>query len=388
MSKASKGEAELFLGAGASIPWPKTKSGQFLKRYFTPFLEDGATPWITNAEATLGVAVAGDVALPFSVSLKSPPTQSPASYVVSPTSHYVRYSAEEIHKIDSPAQRSLLRAAVSPLSAFCEYGRLDEVVYVNNWLLSTNLYPDMEWHQLVAILEALRRAYPTLPIVFRSIDLATRGELHGWLKGLGARMVFSRRVNIVHAGDAEVARKPDVKKDRKLLKKTGYTLLESGDLKPEHFPRIEELYNLLYLEKYSALNPAFTARFLQRMHDDKVWRFAAFEKNGRIDSVTATFSIDGVMTSPLVGYDTSLPRKLGLYRLAYMIALEHGLEAGDVINSSAGVAHFKTRRGTRPYREYNAVFDAHVSTRRRRPWKLIQAIVDGAAAPLIEHYDL
>lgn len=377
--------AQLYFGTDNAIPWPTSADGDLLRRYYMPFLEKGAAPWITNAEATLGVAVAGDVALPFSVSVNSPPT---ASYVVSPTSHYVRYSAEEIHKIRSPTQRAILRTAVSPLSAFCEYGHLDEVVYVNNWLLSTNLYPAMAWHQLVAIVEALRDAYPTLPIVFRSIDLATRGELHGWLKGLGARMVFSRRVNIVHAHDPEVARKPDVKKDRKLLKKTGYKLLQSGELTPDHFPRIEELYNLLYLEKYSALNPAFTARFLQRMHDDGIWRFAAFEKNGRIDSVTATFAVDGVMTSPLVGYDTTLPRTLGLYRLAYMIALEHGLQAGHVINSSAGVAHFKTRRGTHPYREYNAVFDSHVSARRRRPWQLIEAIVDGAAAPIIEHYDL
>ncbi|MFT5353540.1 MAG: hypothetical protein ACI9KE_000738, partial [Polyangiales bacterium] len=122
--------AQLFIGADPAIPWPQTASAQFLRRYYEPFLEHGATPWITNADATLGVAVAGDVALPFSVSADSA-TQSPLSYVVSPTSHYVRYSAEEIHKIDSPTQRALLRAAVSPLSAFCEYGRLDEVVYVN-----------------------------------------------------------------------------------------------------------------------------------------------------------------------------------------------------------------------------------------------------------------
>jgi hypothetical protein len=56
------------------------------------------------------------------------------------------------------------------------------------------------------------------------------------------------------------------------------------------------------------------------------------------------------------------------------------------VHFSAGVGDFKRARGGVNAIEYNAVYDAHLPPARRRPWALLQALMDHAAVPIIRKH--
>jgi hypothetical protein len=371
--------ASIFLDPDG-VPWPETPAGRMVRDWVEPMMRAGTRASVANADAPLGVLITGDAALPFTVGHRPAPH---TSYVVDPYSHYIRYGREEVPKLSSVWERLFTRLLLGPLARLCRWGRLSKVVMANNWLLSTNLYPPLSQAQVGAAVDALRAAYPDHAIVLRSVDEATRAELLGHCRALGARMVFSRRVNILGPDEPKAWRRNNIKNDERLRRRTA---LERGGARD--FTRLASLYGQLYLDKYSPLNPQFTPAMLERLHRLGLMRFVTYSHEGRVAAVCGSVSLDGVSTAPVVGYDTGADPQLGLYRLAYLEMIEAGRSAGVTVNCSAGVAHFKRLRGARPALEYNAVFDAHLSWRRRLPWRALQAVTDRLVVPLMVRQDL
>ncbi|MCZ4142852.1 GNAT family N-acetyltransferase, partial [Escherichia coli] len=91
------------------------------------------------------------------------------AYVCSPYTHYVRYAKQEL----SLLQRPLLEKGLSALLNLVGWGmrrsKFNKVVHVNNWLLSTNLFPAMTGEQAVAVMHAVRERFPDHAVVFRSL---------------------------------------------------------------------------------------------------------------------------------------------------------------------------------------------------------------------------
>ena len=284
---------------------------------------------------------------------------------------------------------SLLAAATSD--------KLDYVELAGTWVraleLPIPLYPPLSEAQVAAATEALRGAYPDHAVVFRSVDEATRPALLAHCRALGARLVFSRRVNILGPDTPEAWRRNNIKNDERLRRRTplrreALTRDPSGPGPAPDFSRLAALYGKLYLDKYSPLNPQFTPAMLQRLHESGLMRFVTYAQGDQVGAVSGTVSLAGVSTAPVVGYDTDADPQLGLYRLAYLETLEAGRSPGVTVNCSAGVAQFKRLRGARPALEYNAVFDDHLSWRRRLPWRVLQVVTDRLVVPLMVQQDL
>lgn len=173
-----------------------------------------------------------------------------------------------------------------------------------------------------------------------------------------------------------------------LLERTPYRTLEHHEIDLEQSDRIVELYDMLYLEKYSHLNPMFTRRWIRHVHANNLLDFIAFERDGRIDAVAGTFTRARVATPPLFGYDTRLPQDEGLYRLIFAATSRACRKRGDLLNFSAGVSEFKRNRGCVPSLEYHAVFDGHLPRYRRVPWRALQELCDRWVVPLMEERNL
>ena len=72
--------------------------------------------------------------------------------------------------------------------------------------------------------------------------------------------------------------------------------------------RIAQLYAMLYLEKYSALNPAFTARWvIETARAGLIHYRCARDADGVIMAVSGSLRRGDVLTPPVVGYDTAKP---------------------------------------------------------------------------------
>jgi hypothetical protein len=272
-------------------------------------------------------------------------------------------------------------------SLLYRWGRFEEALYVNNWLLPTNLYPVLRPEQIRAASAFLVERFPDRPIVFRSVDERGAPELPRVLEDLGYRMVFSRLVYYVDPSDPEVFRRGSVRADLRRRRKTPYAMVRQEDLSRADVPRLRELYRLLYLEKHTRLNPAFTEAFLRRALEERLMEFRAFRREGRIDAMVGYFVRNGVMTRSILGYDTRLPQELGLYGLVVLQPLLEARERGWLVNLSGGTGRYKRSRGGERVVEYHAVYDRHLPRPRRLSWGFLKWWTDRLLPPLLRRLD-
>lgn len=376
-------KAELFTREKINdIIWPSTPDGDYARRYLLPMMVDGAQKYIKNIYNTqLMLAKVDDVILPITIS----DFHLDNSYTVSPYSHYVSYGGyEEVKHLNNPPVEALIKWLMRPVAWYFRKADLDKVAYVNNYLLSTNLYPSVNSGQLSALCDALPGWFPDRVIVFRSVDSRKNPHLVEILKEKDYEMVLSRQVWYMDAGEA--GRTRQYKEDVRVLRKHGYEIVDGRKLSDAELARSLDLYNMLYLEKYSYYNPQFTFVFMRLARDNEILHLRALRRDGKINAVMGFFIRNGVMTQPLFGYDTSLPQEEGLYRLLTLITLQEGLQRNLLVHASGGVGKFKKARGGKSVIEYNAVFAKHLPAWRQRPWKLIRKISE-YAAPYFQKMD-
>lgn len=374
-------KAELYLPEDlATLSWPDTADGDYARRYLTPFMEHGPQHYVRNAHNTrVLVAKAGETVLPVTVTDFHPEN----TYACSPYSHYISYGGfEEARRLKNPVARRMILLLLPLLAAYFRRNEFDRVVYVNNWLLSTNLYPRLSQGAIETLLEALPRWFPDRAIVFRSVDCFGNPSLFSTLQDNGYQMVLSRQVWYQHP--EEVVTMRQVKEDARVTRKNGH--LVSQQLPDAELQRAAQLYGQLYLDKYSRFNPQFTEAFLRLARDENLLTFRTLQCEGRANAVLGYLTRNGTMTPPIFGYDTRLPQKVGLYRHLSLLALQEGLANGVMVHASAGVGRFKKERGAVSCPEYNAVYTRHLPRQKQRPWQLIKKIGD-LAQPVFQKYD-
>jgi hypothetical protein len=377
-------QVEFFIrGTIAEIPWPPTTDGRYAQRYLAPFLQNGPQLYIRNVHQTeLGIVKVGNTILPITTTQFHPAN----AYTCSPYSHYISYGGyEEIHQLKNPPAEVLIRGLLHPLAWYFRHSDFDRVVYVNNWLLSTNLYPALNEAAITALVQTLPRLFPDRAIVFRSVDSYRNPELYHTLLARGCRMALSRQ--IWYMDPREALKTSQMREDRRVLRHTAYEVVDGKQLSGGEIERCLNLYNQLYLDKYSYYNPQFSPAFLRLAIENDLLFVRALRREGQIRGVMGYFVRGGCMTQPFFGYDTALPPQEGLYRRLTLITLEEGLQHGLLVHASAGVGPFKKLRGGKPVIEYNAVFDRHLPPSRRMPWALIEQI-SRIAIPIFQRYDL
>jgi hypothetical protein len=352
------------------LSFPKTEDGDYARRYLLPMMLDGIQKYIRNVHNTqLMLAKVDEVIIPITVSDFHPDN----TYTCSPYSHYISYGGyEEVKHLNNPPVEALIKLLLGPVAWYFRNADVDKVAYVNNYLLSTNLYPSVNSDQLSALCEALPKWFPDRVIVFRSVDARKNPHIVDILKEKEYELVLSRQVWYMEPEKSIYSR--GYKEDRRALRHHKYKVVDGRDFSDADLVRSVDLYNMLYLEKYSYYNPQFTFEFMKLARDEGILHMLALRRDGPIDAVIGFFIRNGAMTLPLLGYDTSLPQTEGLYRLLTQLKIQEGLRRNLLIHSSSGVGKFKKARGGRSAIEYNAVYHKHLPAWRQRPWKLIKTI--------------
>jgi hypothetical protein len=346
---------------------------------------------IGNVVTQLRLLDTGEHLLPVSINAGGEGADN--SYVVSPLTAYTGYADFEIRQLGRPWLAAPLRGLVRGVGAWLEQSRIDRIVQVNNWLLSTNLYPSgWDGANLPEMTRLLVDAYPDHAIGFRSLNRYSNSGLIAQMEGLGYLPIPSRQVYLFEACDgpgAAYLRRRDSRNDARLLARTGYCQVPGEALVDTDYPRLEQLYSQLYLEKYCPLNPHFSANWLRVGQRDGWLRLTALRSpTGRIDAVLGWVANEHILTTPVVGYDTSLPQKLGLYRLISQISLEEAAARRALLNMSAGAASFKRLRGGRPEIEYSMVLVSHLSGQRQRVWRMLSRLLHAVGVPVMRKLKL
>jgi hypothetical protein len=354
--------------------------------YFRPLLEGSTQDLIGNVRTELVFMEAQGHLIPITVN----DTEWDNSYVASPYTHYVTYAKEELERLHNPALEGILAEVLNIIGLGFRRARFNRVVHVNNWLLSTNLGPPLPGPVCAAITKALTERYPGHTIVFRSLNQRLTSSTLAELKALGYIPVPSRQIYIMDPAGRPASSKARwlVKRDYGLIAKHGYTVARPEDMMEEDVFRMTELYQMLYRGKYSLCNPDFTPEYIRHAMKHGSLQLYGLRKNGRLDAVLGFFRREGVMTTPLFGYDLGLPQDVGLYRMLSALLVRHAEETGHILHESSGAAQFKRNRGAEPDIEYSAVHIRHLPFFRRLPWLTLSVLLNRIGVPIIRKYKL
>ncbi len=354
-------------------------------RWLAALLREPSTHWVRNVETQFSTLRLGRHWLPVTCNER----EYDNSYVCSPFNAFTAYAREELRVLQSRSLRQVLGCLTFALEGWLKWGQVNRNVHINNWLLSTNLYPDLDPNHIAPATTALIGRFPNHALVFRSLNHVTNSSLLAAFDAAGYQLTPSRQVYLFDGGKADYLAKKNCIRDGKLLKQTDYLVVPHEALTVGDLNRIELLYRLLYLDKYSYHNPVFTPAFWHLCYQHKIFTFTGLrDESGDLQGVVGTFVENGVMTTPLVGYNTALPQEHGLYRRLMAVVLQDAAERGVVLNLSAGAASFKYLRGGVPAIEVSAIYARHLSRRRQWVLKTLTAILQRIGVPLMQRYRL
>jgi hypothetical protein len=372
------------------VPWPTSPDGDYARRVLDPLVRHGPRRYIDNVDAEVYVLLAGEIVLPVVVSVPYPSVAN--SYVCSPTTHYIEYAKREVELelSDRRLMRTLTPLLLDALKPLLRWSRFEQVVYVNNWLLSTNLYPPLDSATIRLIRDALIHRFPRHTIIFRSVNERLSAPLLRDLTRLRFLPTFSRQVYMLdpQAEQRRYRKRKAFRSDVLLAKRTEYEWLSIDHSDPATTRRLAELYADLYLHKYSFDNPQFNEQFIDAAIRQRWLTIWALRHHGRIDGVLGYVERHGVMTPPLLGYDRAVPQTAGLYRLLSLKLVEEAEQQGLVLHLSSGAAAFKRHRGSQPAIEYNLVYDRHCLPRQRLPWRIFEIMTRRVIVPLMQRFKL
>ncbi|WP_053228023.1 hypothetical protein [Spirochaeta cellobiosiphila] len=338
---------------------------------------------ISNVWAQLYFVNIEDQWIPIAI----PDSDKPNCYVCSPYSHYIVYAREEVELISSRTLRFISKLLIKFLDHFYTKINIDDVVYINNWFLSTNLYPKLSNKVWIQLIKVIKEKFPTKTIMLRSLNEQHHKDLINTCLKLGFKKIASRQIYCTEPWNPSIYKKRDYKNDKKLFERSEYKVLRNDDFSTQNIDRILGLYNQLYLDKYTNLNPHFTSEFIYKAIKSDTFFLMGLEKEGRIDAILGYFIREQIMTTPLFGYDLSVSPKEGLYRLLSFLLLKESEDKNLILNQSSGAGPFKLNRGAQKIIEYNLYDDSSANKKQRRGWKILNYLATQFFEPMLRKKD-
>jgi len=357
------------------------KASEQNRRFFEQMQQPGL---IRNLRTDFVLYQQDSVLVPTSVNEAHPDN----CWVVSPLTQIIGYAQDELPKIGSVIVRALSRWLIAALAMPLRLARLDRLQVFNNQCLSTNLYAD-EWQRLN--LRSLRQQalqkYPGHTLMLRSLNatqhayLMHRAEADGW------RPVVTRQVYL-YQDRAHWWARHNAQMDDRLLQQNDWRFQPLDADNSAQMARAEQLYNQLYLDKYSRHNVQFSADWLRTFSAAGLVELYGLFYQDELVGIAGLYGVDQTVTAPLIGYDTERPKHLALYRRLIAFVIRYAMDRQLTLNLSAGSADFKRRRGGIAAIEYSYVYVRHLGLYRRAVWGLLSWLSQHFYRPLLERFKL
>jgi hypothetical protein len=344
----------------------------------------GGGSGIANVRSRIALVGAGDGVLPAGIV----DDDGGEAWVASPRRTYAGYAGEEAAR-HFPRFRAVAGRTSAGVDRWLAHAGIDRAVTLNQWLVSTNLYPALASVNLPALVAEARERWPTHALWWRSLNDVQHADWLQALDALGFRRIASRQVWLVDDAAVAARRHGDLRRDLKLLADGRFRRVADADIVATDYPRIAELYSLLYLRKYSRHNPDYPADVIRGWHRAGLLQLhGARADDGRLAAIAGILRFDGIATTPMVGYDTTRPQREALYRRLTAEVFAAAIDRGFRLNLSAGAAAFKRTRGGRPAIEYSVVDARHRPPPARRAVAMLSAMTQRIGVPLMRRFAL
>jgi hypothetical protein len=314
----------------------------------------------------------------------------PNCYIVSPFSMMISYSKDELIKVNSKLQRYFALVLIYGFEAVLNIAKIDTVQILNNYMLSTNFFDkDFEDIDISELEKVAYENYPKHTMIIRSVNKVQNPKLYEKLQNNGWIALTSRQVYIFK--DINICKKhQNYIRDKKLLNSDRYIFKELDINDFKLFEKAEELYNQLYLIKYSQHNIHFKALYLKELQEQKLIHLRLLYDcaEDKYVAVVGLVGEGGVITVPIVGYDNSYNIKEALYRRVILYGIEYAMQRKYLLNLSSGASDFKIKRGAEAHLEYMFVNVKHLSLFKKIIWRILSLIANYFYAPLLKRLKL
>lgn len=367
------------------LSWPETEAGQYAKQFLIPLVKDGTQYYIDNIDAQVSVIKVENHIFPIIAVTENYAN----SWVCSPYAHYISYGTQSVHRLVGNAfLASIVKSIMRVLEKISRAGHMNSVVYVNNWLFSTDLYPQGITPQHVSeIVKLLKNVYPKHAIIFRSLNQLTVPDLMNDLGKQSFQLIASRYIFVTNGKDDSIFKTRIVKSDLKLLRETSYRLVDETELTKDECNKLLDLYRLLYVEQHSHLQPQFNYKYMELLFENNLLRFKVLkDTNDQIKGVAGYYKRDHVMMCPIFGYNKDDPESNTIYRLLNIALLNEANREGLSFNQSAGASFFKSLRKAEGSHEFMAVYSKHLPIQRKIFWSTLKFFINTIGMPYMKKY--
>jgi hypothetical protein len=339
--------------------WPHTKEAQQVRNFFLPLLNEGVDAFIENVKTRLFLLQVDDLVIPITVNEK----EYNNAYV---TSNYVFISILK-QKLRASRSLRLLTPFVMGLDLALRMIKINKVVIVNNWLMTLSLHKILSDENVQMITNFLIKQFPDHSIMWRSLNNYRSNQLLDALENFKYHLINARKIYFFDPSKekefGQRARR-HLKQDLEVFKESGYEVLRNKDIKEKDFPRLIELYEMIYVEKYKNVSPIFNEKFLSNLLTVENIEFIALKKE-TIDGFCVLLKTQQEMSMAFIGHDTKLPLSSGVYRMLNCQAIQEAKNSCLLFNQSSGADTFKEWRGGIKTPEYVAIYDQHLPLSRR-----------------------
>lgn len=375
-----------------SIQWENYQAGSMLRPFFETLLQTPIDQCVRNGVGTMQLLALDDALIPIQIISGQAPFNS--AYICAPSGQYVHLAIEEIEKEVNTSQvwyQPLAKPFLQTFGAMAKRTGFDQVVQIDQWLLSTNLHHPLRYEALQTATHHLAERFPQHALVFRSVSDLFDQDLAAHLQALGYQPVVSRKIYALDTTlDRAFVKKRMSIADQKLWQKQQsqyhWEVMAQADCCTLN--TLRQFYEALYRQKYTQLNPAYTPLFLQKAHAARLLTFHLLRHTptNALAGFSAFFERNGILTTPLIGYDPALPPEAGIYRFLHHRAVQEALTRNLKLHLSSGAGQFKTLRGAMAGIEYHWVYTRHLPWKRRLPWQVMQALTRYVAVPTLQKH--
>lgn len=345
------------------------------------------SPWVANVDATVRTVEAGARRVPV---LLDGPRARRNSYVAGAHASWLDYALDEALGRGTPWQQRVARTTAWPLravaSAALHAAGFGACAWIDNPLFSTQL-PAPGIAATVPAVDAWLRGNAVGRLgLWRNVCRDVDADLYAALRHAGWTLLPARRVYLCDPQDASLWKRNHVKRDQRLMRDGEAQWVEHAALRPDDLPALRACFRAVFIDKHSRWNPDFTPGFFERQLQRGPLELLALRVGGRPAGILGLYAQGGWLTTPLIGYDTSAPPALGLYRRLMARLLHEARERGLRLHYSSGAGDFKANRGGEPVLEYTAAQPGTLPAARRALFSALSALLRRSVPPVLERF--
>ncbi len=361
---------------------------QLVQEWDAMIREHGWANLADNLNCESGLIALGDKQLPYT---RNRMTKETLCYTISTRTHYYDYLREEMDIVGLRFTKLFLMPPLWFIGLLLRFAKVDKAFTINNFGLSTNLFPkDSKTSQWEEVVSKVEKSNPNHAILVRSINKGLNHSEYDALIGCGFKPMFARNVLLFPFKPIEQfpkGKRRQILRDERLVEKLDLRWESVDNLNDEQALRIANLYDQLYLGKYSQNNPRFTPLFHTECASRRILHYQMLLDGDQIIGVLGMIVVDGVSTTPILGYDHGHQHANVLYRIITARITRTCSDNNFHRHASSGANKFKKLRGGVTNEEFTMVKTSHLSFWRRLNWGLIRFMAQKIGRPLTHKFE-